>query len=142
METGSDSNRKASVSARAVVSSWNILVETDVCVGRRQPQLAPSKTLVGIGSILWFVSAHLGHKAVFPSPSAGHPGEAVEVSWLLSTVESIWTSTSVVDTAGYEQHGNAWPGAWKVLETPPGMGSLWEFSRAQLFFEFFAFLCI
>lgn len=82
--------------------------------------------MVGIGSILWFVSAHLvsSHhlpKAVFPSPSAVHPGEAVEVSWLLSAVESIWTSTSVVDTAGYEQRGNAWPGAWKVLETPPGM---------------------
>lgn len=78
--------------------------------------------MVGIGSTLWFVSAHLGHKAAFPSPSAVHPGEAVKVSWLLSTVESIWTSTSVADTAGCEQHGNAWPGAWKVLETPPGMG--------------------
>lgn len=122
METGRDSSTKAPASSRAAVPPWNTLVETDVCVGRRQ---APACSLKGSGGHWQYpvvCSSHLSHKAVLLSPSAVHPGEAAEVSWLLSAVESVRRATSVADTAGYEQPGNAWPGAWKVLETPPGMG--------------------
>jgi hypothetical protein len=74
----------------------------------------------------------------------------LEVSQLCCAVGSGGTATFAADMADYmSQPGNAWPEAWKVLETPPSLGACGSsltrmgYSLSSLhscIFEMFAFL--
>lgn len=88
--------------------------------GRRPAAWLPAGPRVRVGSICPGVQA-LGPPSSVTQLHAGPP----EVSQLELGAGASWRVATFaagrVDSAS--QPGNAWPGAWKVLETPPSMGA-------------------
>lgn len=135
MRRGSDSSRKESTSESAaslrnILWKWSLGCEEEaggLGTGRPmrhiQQHLPQDSSLVAPGRSAW-------HMKLSRAPGCGG-------SWR----DPVFAAGKVDST---NQAGNAWPGAWKVLETAPSMGAggsspPWT---GNSFSEFCGFLCI